>query len=271
MSNMTYAELVAKLQAWEEDDDLEFQTSIDDIINLGEMRLWRDLDLGIFTSEDTTPTVQSNELLLKPVTDTELVSFQSLWYDNAGLRTFLQLRSPDWIRDYQDPAAEAAPRYYCELEQDNWAAAIRRNFFGIEPTLVDFDSVWREERIIKATLPVRSTEEKAKAELFRLHFGSRLNLSWTGTPAYPDEHFINVINPAASKGKALEELASFLGIPLSETAAIGDGLHDISLLSRAGLAIAMASAPDELKTLADYVVPDVENNGVAAAIEKFVL
>jgi hypothetical protein len=123
MSNMTYTELVAKLQAWEEDDDLEFQASIDDIINLGEMRLWRDLDLGIFTSEDTTPTVQSNELLLKPVADTELVSFQSLWYDNAGVRTFLQLRSPDWIRDYQDPAAEAAPRYYCELAQDNWAVA----------------------------------------------------------------------------------------------------------------------------------------------------
>jgi hypothetical protein len=121
MSNMTYTELVAKLQAWEEDDDLEFQASIDDIINLGEMRLWRDLDLGIFTSEDSTPTVQSNELLLKPVADTELVSFQSLWYDNAGERTFLELRSPDWIRDYQ--SAEGPPRFYCELEQDNWAVA----------------------------------------------------------------------------------------------------------------------------------------------------
>ena len=120
---MTYAELSAKLQAWEEDDDLEFQASIDDIINLGEMRLWRDLDLGIFTSEDSTPTVQSSELLLKPVADTELVSFQSLWYDSAGERTFLELRSPDWIRDYQNPAAEAAPRFYCELSEANWAIA----------------------------------------------------------------------------------------------------------------------------------------------------
>ncbi len=158
-------------------------------------------------------------------------------------------------------------RYF--IEQENWAAAIRRNFFGIEPTLANFDSVWREERIIKATLPVRSTDEKAKAELFRSHFDSRLNLSWTRTPAYPEVDFINVINPAASKGKALEELASFLGIPLSETAAIGDGDNDVSLLSRAGLAIAMDSAPDKLKALADYVVPDVENNGVAVAIEQY--
>lgn len=123
MSNKTYAEITANLQAWMEDDDTEFVGAIDDLINLGEMRLWRDLDLGIFTSEDSTPTVQSDELLLKPIADTELVSFQSLWYDNAGLRTFLQLRSPDWIRDYQDPAAEAAPRYYCELEENNWAVA----------------------------------------------------------------------------------------------------------------------------------------------------
>lgn len=121
MSNMTYAELVAKLQAWEEDDDLEFQGSIDDIINLGEMRLWRDLDLGIFTSEDTTPTVATNELLVKPTTDTELVSFQSLWYDNGGERTFLELRSPDWVRDYQ--SVDAAPRFYCELDETNWALA----------------------------------------------------------------------------------------------------------------------------------------------------
>ena len=61
MSNKTYAEITANLQAWMEDDDTEFVGAIDDLINLGEMRLWRDLDLGIFTSEDSTPTVQSDE------------------------------------------------------------------------------------------------------------------------------------------------------------------------------------------------------------------
>lgn len=123
MSNKTYTELSTNLQAWLEDDDTEFTGSIDDIINLGEMRVWRDLDLSLFTSEDTTPTVGSSELVLKPVADTELVSFQSLWYDNVGERTFLELRSADWVRDHQNPAAEAAPRYYCELETDNWAVS----------------------------------------------------------------------------------------------------------------------------------------------------
>lgn len=123
MTNKTYADLEQNLQDWLEDDDSEFVGSIPEVINLGQMRLWRDLDLSIFTSEDTTPTVASDELLLKPTTDTELVSFQSLWYDNAGERRFLELRSADWIRDYQVPGATAAPLFYCELDQDNWALA----------------------------------------------------------------------------------------------------------------------------------------------------
>lgn len=127
MSNKTYTELSANLQAWLEDDDLEFQGSIPEIIDLGQMRLWRDLDLSIFSSEDTTPTVASNELLAKPTTDTEVVSFQSLWFDfdpgTGTQRYWLELRSTDFVRDYQQPGATGIPKYYCEAGQDNWALA----------------------------------------------------------------------------------------------------------------------------------------------------
>lgn len=127
MSNKTYTELAANLQAWLEDDDNEFQGSIPEIIDLGQMRLWRDLDLSIFTSEDTSDTVASNELLAKPSTDTEVVSFQSLWFDfdpGAGTqRYWLELRSTDFIRDYQQPGVTGIPKYYCERDQDNWALA----------------------------------------------------------------------------------------------------------------------------------------------------
>lgn len=127
MSNMTHTELVAKLQAWEEDDDLEFQASIDDIINLGEMRVWRDLDLSIFTSEGTTPTVASTETLTKPVTDTELVTWQSLYFDfdfGSGLeRTWLELRSTEFVRDYQVPGTTAPPKYYSEQTETDWLLA----------------------------------------------------------------------------------------------------------------------------------------------------
>ena len=156
-------------------------------------------------------------------------------------------------------------------ERETWATDIRREFFGLQPTIVDFTKLWQKERIIKGTLVVFSAEERAKADSFCRHFKSSLNFSWTGTPAYPGVDFINVVAPDVSKGKALEALASYLGIHLTEVIAIGDGANDIPLLSSAGLAIAMDNAADELKVVADYVTLDVEHNGVAAAINKFLL
>jgi len=160
-------------------------------------------------------------------------------------------------------------QYYIEYE--TWATDIRRKFFNIHPALVDFATIWPQERIIKATLTASSAEEKAEADSFRARFKDTLNFSWTKTPAYPGIDFINVIAHGASKGRAVEALASFLGIPLTRVAAIGDGANDISLLSTAGLAVAMGNASEELKAVADYVTLDVDNHGVAAAISKFLL
>jgi hypothetical protein len=127
MSNKTYTQLSNNLQAWLEDDDTEFQGSIAEIIDLGQMRLWRDLDLSIFSSEATTPTVGSQATVPKPVADTEVVSFQSLWFDfdpGAGTqRYWLELRSTDYVRDYQQPGVTGIPKYYCEVDQDNWELA----------------------------------------------------------------------------------------------------------------------------------------------------
>ena len=157
------------------------------------------------------------------------------------------------------------------VERETWASDIRRQFFGLQPTVIDFTDLWQKERIIKGTLVVRSPEEKAKASSFYRHFKDSLNLSWTKTPAYPEVDFINVIAPGVTKGKALEALAAFLEISLNEVIAIGDGVNDVPVLSRAGLAIAMGNAPDELKTVADYITLDVDHSGVAEAINRFLV
>ena len=157
------------------------------------------------------------------------------------------------------------------VEQETWASDIRRQFFGIEPTVVDFAKLWNEEMIIKGGLTTSSPEEIAKAKIFCLHFDSSLHFTWTKTPAYPDINFVNVLAPEVSKGKALAALASHLDISLDEVIAVGDGLNDIPLLTSAGLAIAMGNAPDELKAVADHVTLDIDHDGLAMAINKFLL
>ena len=163
----------------------------------------------------------------------------------------------------------SADQYF--VGRETWASDIRRDFYHTPPAVVDIGKLWQQERIIKGALTLRSPEEKTKAELLYLQFKDSLSFSLTKTPAYPEVDFINVLAPGVSKGRALSALASHLGISLTEIMAIGDGPNDISLLSSAGLAVAMGGAPDELKAVADYITLDVDHNGLAAAINKFLL
>ena len=117
----------------------------------------------------------------------------------------------------------------------------------------------------------KEAEEAAKAKHFCRHFEDSLHFSWARTPAYAGVDFINVLAPEVSKGKALEALALYLGVAMSDVMAVGDGPNDIPLLSAAGLAVAMGNAMDELRAVADYVTLDVKHSGLAAAVEKFLL
>jgi Cof subfamily protein (haloacid dehalogenase superfamily) len=161
----------------------------------------------------------------------------------------------------------SATRYF--VERETWGTDIHRQFFDLEPIVTDFIALLNQEPIIKAELMTSSPEEVAQARNFYLQFNGRFNFSWVRTPTYPGIEFINVVDPAVSKGKALVALASHLGISLTEVMAVGDGTNDIPLLSSAGLAIAMDNAPDEVKRVAHYVTLDVDHSGLAAAINRF--
>ena len=155
--------------------------------------------------------------------------------------------------------------------RESWSTEAHRQFFRVAPVIVDFSNIWGWEKIIKGGIVATNPQEAAKARGFCTKFDSCLNFSWVRTPAYPDVEFINIIAPGVSKGKALATLASYLKIHLSEVMAVGDGNNDVSVLSSAGLAVAMGNAPDEVKAVAHHVTLDVANNGLAAAIDRFLL
>lgn len=155
--------------------------------------------------------------------------------------------------------------------RETWSTEAHRRFFGIEPVIRDFARLWERERVIKGGLVVMNPEEEAKAESFSRHFADRLHFSQVKVPTFPDVTFNNILAPNTSKGIALEALAGYLGISLAEVVAVGDGKNDISLLSAAGLAIAMGNAHEEVKKVADHVTLNVEEHGLAAAIKKFLV
>lgn len=80
------------------------------------------------------------------------------------------------------------------------------------------------------------------------------------------------INAAGvNKGKGLVKLGELLGIRREEIMACGDGDNDIVMLKEVGLGVAMANAEEAVKEAADYITESNDEDGVAKAIEKFVL
>ncbi|HEX3466625.1 MAG TPA: Cof-type HAD-IIB family hydrolase [Candidatus Elarobacter sp.] len=83
--------------------------------------------------------------------------------------------------------------------------------------------------------------------------------------------FVEVLDPAVNKGEALAFVAARYGVGLDATLAVGDAWNDVPLLDAAAVGVAMGSGPRELLDRADHVVGDVAHDGVAEAIERYVL
>lgn len=84
-------------------------------------------------------------------------------------------------------------------------------------------------------------------------------------------HDIHITDINATKFHAVRRLQKILGVKPDETMAIGDGNNDIPLLRRARIKVAMGNASQELKQEANYITGTVENDGVAEAIDVFIL
>ena len=74
-----------------------------------------------------------------------------------------------------------------------------------------------------------------------------------------------------NKGNALSKLGTVLGIKPDEIMAIGDEQNDLSMIKFAGLGVAMENAIPQIKEAASVTTADNEHDGVAEAIEKYVL
>lgn len=86
-----------------------------------------------------------------------------------------------------------------------------------------------------------------------------------------EPYYLEFINPAASKGAALEALGHDLAIAPSEMVAIGNAQNDEAMLKVAGTGVAMANATPGVLKNADVQVADNNHDGVAEAFHDFVL
>ena len=82
---------------------------------------------------------------------------------------------------------------------------------------------------------------------------------------------IEIFRAGCSKATAVEHLAAAHGLTMGEVMAVGDGLNDCELLAAVGWGVAMGNACPEACAAACVQVGSNTQDGVAEAIERFVL
>lgn len=85
------------------------------------------------------------------------------------------------------------------------------------------------------------------------------------------ENNFEVMCKGVSKGRAVEILAAYYDIKREEIMCIGDNENDMSMIQYAGMGVAMGNGEQFVKSAADFITDTNDNQGVAKAIEKFIL
>ena len=85
--------------------------------------------------------------------------------------------------------------------------------------------------------------------------------------AYPLAY--EAYNIKYNKSTAIEEVLKISGFTWNNCMSFGDADNDIDMIQKARIGIAMANGSDNLKAEADYIADDIDNDGVAKAIEYF--
>ena len=80
-----------------------------------------------------------------------------------------------------------------------------------------------------------------------------------------------LLKDGSSKGKAVAQLARYYNLETSEIMCLGDSENDLSMITTAGVGVAMGNATDEIKAASTFITATNDEDGVAKAIEKFVL
>jgi len=84
-------------------------------------------------------------------------------------------------------------------------------------------------------------------------------------------YYCDVVAPGIDKGRLIVLLSERLGIPSEEIMVLGDMENDLEMFRVAGFSVAMGNAAEPVKEVASAVTLSNEEDGFAAAIERYVL
>lgn len=82
--------------------------------------------------------------------------------------------------------------------------------------------------------------------------------------------FIEIMPQNIDKAASLDRMLQIVGLKTEDSICCGDGYNDLTMISYAGVGVAMANAREEVKAVADYVTGSNDEDGLVEVIEKFI-
>lgn len=138
---------------------------------------------------------------------------------------------------------------------------------GIEPILINniHELLEEFEPVEIMALFAEEAERREVQNQLTQHFGSELHI----TPFKYNS--LEIMDGQATKARALASLADQFHILQEEIMAIGDSYNDLPMIEWAGIGVAVANADELVKAKADYITASNDEQGVARALEEYVL
>ena len=137
--------------------------------------------------------------------------------------------------------------------------------FGVDFEITEDINVIKNKQAIKLMAFEPSERLITVRDAIRKECGDGLNLTISG------DNLLDITKGGISKGHAIKKLAELLNIDISYVMAIGDAANDIEMLETVGFPVAVGNAIEEVKNIAKVIVATNEEDGVAEAIEKYVI
>lgn len=89
------------------------------------------------------------------------------------------------------------------------------------------------------------------------------------TTSYKSGQDIIITHKDATKQQAVKMLMKQYQLEKRAIIGVGDTTHDLQFLQQCGIRVAMGNAQQELKDIADFIAPSVNENGLVAVIKKY--
>ena len=133
------------------------------------------------------------------------------------------------------------------------------------------DNIYKYESKIIFDSIIRKLREVKNVDVLDLQHMARKYIKLGTEEKKVEYYYTEITSKDVDKWGAIEKLADRLQINKEEIMAIGDNMNDKRMVENAGLGVMMENCAPYMKEFADVIVKDNNNDGVAEAIEKYVL